>query len=223
MKRRLNDIPEIIIPNLFDFVRGKEEWFNPLEPRWYLYKKVREYKDEDKFSNEFIELVYTTLISWGMDARRAKLSDFKKFKDSILKKENRECIQCLQKYTLEGLNDVDVIKDKIEHLFRYLELVADGNPKLVTYSKTLHFFVPNLLMPIDRQYTLKFFHTSFPKKIKGKHVDSMHIDKYYEIFEEFRQYAQSRDLEKLYADKFFLNKGTPKIIDNIIMSYIWKQ
>ncbi len=111
-----------------------------------------------------MELVYTTLISWNMNGRGAKLNDFDLFKETI--RNNKSKINSLMNYKIEKLNEkekADVLRIS-EELFNNLELVGKswtGNKiksKLVTFSKTLHFLIPDLFVPIDRRYTLDFFY-----------------------------------------------------------------
>lgn len=218
MERSLSIIKDSEFLSLFKYIENKD-WFSPHARKWCLYKKVMNYKNEEKFSDKFIELVYVTLKAWGMHRppKGPKLSDYNVFRNSILKEENKKRIQCLQGYTLKGLGTICEITDDIKYLFNNLNLVADGKPKLVTYSKALHFFAPKLLMPIDRRFTLRFFGGSFPA---GKHEQ---IDRYCEIFEEFHRFAaKHKDLEQRFTDAFFLNTSIPKIIDNIIMAYVLK-
>jgi len=48
--------------------------YRPLDPGWYLYRKICLEKDiNKKFEDEFIELVYVTLSAWNMNSRGAKL------------------------------------------------------------------------------------------------------------------------------------------------------
>lgn len=179
------------------------------DPAMYLYKAVLDYKG-NKFSNEFIELVYTTLKAWNMDSRGAKLSDFEIFRKSL--KKNRILINDLRKYKLGKLNEKSLKKtlESVDKLFDRLILVAPGKPKLVTYSKALHFYIPHLFMPIDRTYTLKHF----PYR-NNLHNKSCEVFK--KIFNQFNEFAALNDLAK-HIDKK-RNRTIPKIIDNIIIGY----
>ena len=68
-------------------------------------------------------------------------------------------------------------------------------------------------MPIDRAYTIRFFHnnTNVPK------TDDNQFQMYERIFEQFRQLALAYDFNK-YQDKKW-NQSIPKIIDNLIIGY----
>lgn len=197
------------IPYLIQYVATN---YRPYDPGQYLYGLVTEFSNEAKYSDKFIELVYTTLIAWNMNQRGAKLSDFPTFKNSLLR--YKELIQSLDNLRIEKLIDTIGLTEKIKILFENLQVVANGKPKLVTFSKTLHYFLPNLLMPIDRRYTLTFFykHTNLPQS------DSGQFEIYRDIFAQFRQFATAYNFDR-HKDRHW-NKNIPKIIDNIIIAYI---
>jgi hypothetical protein len=214
MSKIRNSLVNIIRPeDISDLLQYTKTHYRPYDPGQYLYNLVTDFPD-DKFSDKFIELIYTTLVSWNMNQRGAKLSDFEIFKQSIL--DNKQYIQKLEEYTIEKLANVNLIEQEIKSLLTNLELVAKGKPKLVTFSKTLHYFLPNLLMPIDRSYTLIFFYKN--TDFKKDNISQLQI--YFDIFEEFRQFASRINYEQC-IDTYW-NKNIPKMIDNIIIAYISK-
>lgn len=186
-----------------------EKSYRLYDPAMYLYKLILDYKG-NRFSDEFIELVYTTLKAWNMDSRAAKLSSFGTFKNSILK--NKKTIKQLLSYKLGKLNEskVEFVLAEVKSLFRDLVLVAKGKPKLVTYSKTLHFFVPHLFMPIDRSYTLNHF----PYKQNLQKNSFLVFEK---IFRDFNDFACKYNLEKFIDNN--RHRNIPKIIDNMIIGH----
>ena len=58
--------------------------YRPLDPGLYLYQELLKYKLSDKFSTNFIKLMYVTLSAWNMNSRGAKLQEFDIFKESVL-------------------------------------------------------------------------------------------------------------------------------------------
>lgn len=194
--------------------------YRPYDPGWYLYLKLcKQKKFNDKFKREFIELVYVTLSAWNMNSRGAKLSDFKTFKSSIIKNKNR--IIRLARHRIENLSEAeyhDVIKT-LENLFYELKLVGINKkgrekPRLVTFSKTMHFFVPNLVTPIDRTYTLRFFYdntsisTNLPSQFK----------KFREIFRDTYEFSKKARLYSNLDNSW--NQNLPKLMDNLIIGYM---
>ena len=196
------------IPRLIEYTATK---YRPYDPGQYLYRLVTEFSNGTKFSDKFIELSYTTLIAWNMNQRGAKLSDFTTFKNSLLL--HRQKIESLDNLRIEKLADTNSLIEKLKFLYENIQLVADGKPKLVTFSKTLHYFLPNLLMPIDRRYTLTFFYknTTVPRK------DSDQFQIYSDIFLQFKQLATIYNFDS-HIDGHW-NKNIPKVIDNIIIAH----
>jgi hypothetical protein len=77
-----------------------EKNYRPYDSGWYLYKLVSQY-DKNKYSHEFIELVYVTLSAWNMNSRGAKLNDFDLFKESIIKNKI-----LLEYFTYKSIKDI---------------------------------------------------------------------------------------------------------------------
>jgi len=197
------------IPSLVKYTANN---YRPYDPGQFLYNLVIDFPNETKFSDKFIELIYTTLIAWNMNQRGAKLSDFNTFKQSLL--EHEKTIKLLEINRIDKLSDINGLQEIIKSLFINLQLVAKDKPKLVTFSKTLHFFLPNLLMPIDRTYTIKFFYnnTNVPQG------DDSQFAMYFDIFKQFVQLAMSYNFNNHIDNNW--NRNIPKIIDNVIIAYV---
>jgi len=217
MKKRKNDLlTEIKAIDITTLLEYTDKVYRPFDPGLYLYNLTLKKTIEEKFTDEFIELVYTTLIAWNMNQRGAKLSEFEEFKKSLL--EHKEIIQSLAKYRIEELECIDSLKESIRFLFINLNLVAEDKPKLVTFSKTLHFFLPNLLMPIDRAYTLMFFYNNVNF---DKTKNDEQIQMYLAIFEQFRLFAKAHFDSDAFKDcNKRWDKNIPKMIDNMIIAYV---
>ena len=186
-------------------------YYRPLDPGSYLYNKIMKYSLDSKFSKEFIELVYVTLSAWNMNSRGAKLQDFEVLKKSIIR--NKKTIHDLNSYTLKDMNN-QTVRGLLENLFTNLDLVAEGKPPLVTFSKTMHFFLPDLIGPIDRTYTMKFFYnnTNVPSSITNQ------FKRFMDIEIEYCNLAKKYKLTK-YKDSIW-NRTIPKIVDNMIIGYL---
>jgi len=181
------------------------------DPGWYLYRKLLQYNIKNKFNNKFIELVYVTLSTWNMNSRGAKLQKFRLFKKSIIK--NKKIFLDLSHNKLSRILDKNV-QSNLKDLFSGLNLVANGKPRLVTYSKTMHFFLPKLIVPIDRKYTMRFFYgnTNVPSSIENQFKRFCEIEKQYTIL------SKSINLNK-FKDRLW-NSTIPKILDNMIIGYL---
>jgi len=181
--------------------------YRSLDPGWYLYRKVMEYKG-DKFSEEFIELVYVTLSAWNMNTRGAKLSNFKAFLKSII--DNKRTFSLLAKEKLSSLAKNEEIIENLRKLFYSLKLV-DTKTILVTFSKTLHFLLPDLVVPIDRSYTLKYFrgNTDIPQK------KELQFKRFVEIEKDFSEFSNRAKLTRFLDKKWSPN--IPKVCDNAVI------
>lgn len=204
-----NSFNESNIEDLLNFTKNE---YRTYDPGQFLYKLLGKYTNEQKFTGDFIELVYTTLVSWNMNQRGAKLSDFEMFKKSLI--EHQSQLKELFDVKMNNIGNVDSVLQKARHLFGSLNFVAEGKPKLVTFSKAMHFINPQLFMPIDRRYTLTFFYnnTYVPES------DDSQFQIYWDIFEEFRLFAINNDLTKNIDDSW--NRSVPKIIDNLIIAHV---
>jgi len=193
--------------------------YRPYDPGNYLYREICKEKDINrKFEDKFIELIYVTLSAWNMNSRGAKLSDFEDFKDSL--KINKNQVLNLSKYRMEKIQEIEfeMLTKILEHLFNNLKLVGKNKnnnekPRLVTFSKTMHFLLPDLIMPIDRKYTLKFFYNNVSINPKL----NLQFQKFLHIFKECSNFALKSKLNLKLDDNW--NQNVPKIIDNIIIGY----
>lgn len=190
--------------------RTREE-YRPFDPGSYLYHQVLGWNADDKFTRDFIELVYVTLAAWNMNSRGARLSDFKTFSSSLITQ--RTVMEKLGSFKLGSLEKPE-IQETLKKLFFDLVLVDQGKPPLVTFSKTLHFFFPELIGPIDRTYTLRFFygHTNIPSSLDAQYR------RFIDIELEFARFAGTVSLAG-YKDLVW-NTNVPKIIDNAIIGWM---
>ena len=199
---------------------GPSEYF-------YIHKIISVTKKGDYdsvFTNQFIEYIYATLASWGMhrmgpDNKGAKMNDFNSFQEGILK--NKNIILKLKDLKIDKVNIEGVMPD-LKELYIGLWSLMKSNSKLVATSKVMHFLLPHLIPPMDREYTMKFFNKQLPT-IKSNE-DSKNIEKEVAIFEYVLRKVQSIcnkiDCSKFIDEEF--SPTIPKVIDNAIVSYIRK-
>ncbi len=189
------------------FEKFSEE-YKQYDPSWYLYNQMSEFEG-DRFSDKYIELVYVTLKAWNMDQRRARLAEFDYFKDMV--KGSSKLIKKLEKEELDNLRRNSIFED-IEKLMYSLENICKQKTKIVTFSKTMHFMLPDLFVPVDRTYTLNFFrgHGNIPEKLKSQ----------YWLYDNLlRSYAKLSKKHNFRGYKGKWNKNIPKTLDNLIIGY----
>ena len=168
----------------------------------------------------FYDYLYATLVSWGMSGRSAKLLGFDGFKHTL--QSNRNNIIELSEYSLRLLADADDSNSKVQddlvrliiQVFSNVSVSATES-KLVANSKALHHVLPNLIPPVDRNYTLRFFYDNKRVK-KGNACISQFID-VLGYFEEI--YFLLRDEVETLVQANSFNSSVTKVIDNAIIGY----
>jgi len=167
-------------------------------------------------AGSFLKLAYQTLIEWGMDSRAAKLVDFQTFKDSV-SNYTRE-LEELSSYRICDLNQerVNDLLSKIMVLFTGIRVMS-SKCHIVGGSKTLHFLLPDLVMPIDRTYTLTFY---YGKKDVCFPTIKKEINIFNRIFTDAYRLVQQLSLSQADVDGYSWNQSIPKLVDNAIIGYI---
>lgn len=219
-------------PNYKNTFNNKEDFLSFVEicntqyrrysPSTVLYKgiveKHREYSLNKLLSQDsFYELLYATLISWNMNQRGARLSDFEAFKKSIFNV-RFELIQ-LSRLKISDLVNQDMERTLFAIAVIYQKLnIMNSKSKLVGNSKTFHFLLPDLLMPVDRSFTLKFFfgHTNVSNNFKSE------FRKYQVVLRNYIDIILGFNLSNKDVDGKGWNTSLPKLIDNAIIGYISK-
>jgi len=164
----------------------------------------------------FLKAVHYTLIKWGMNRRGARIKKFDDFKENIL--DHIDIISELRKYELEKLTDLNQIHNQILLIFNLLN-VMESKAKLVSVSKTLAHFLPDLIPPMDNQnvYTFFYYNKSFPSNPKAE------AKKFWEILEKFHYIQKKVSLSKKNHKLEGFNSSVPKMIDNAIWGFIYEQ
>ena len=179
-------------------------------PELYFYRRVIDLRNNSNSIESFlrndyhIEILYATLVSWGMNSRRAKMKYFDDFKKSIIDRLN----QFKEIETFEKSGDIDLIKklgSTLRKAYENLELM-ETNARLVSNSKLLHFLFPKLLMPMDGANTLCYLY--------GNTGES--LNKYIEIIELSSEIMNIPENWDNYLDNKW-NITVPKMIDNAII------
>lgn len=217
---RMNERVEELKRDFKLFVRHFDNTLVFSGPSIYFHKKVINILSQKGLQkaiedNLFLEYLYATLASWGlhrMGETNTKLVDFEAFKNSI--QENKDDLLALEDKKITTLNTNTTLIDNLRTLIEKLK-IGEGETKLIFNSKTLHHLLPNLIPPIDRQYTLLFFYNS-----KGpSHMENC----FSEIYPRFVEIAVSRkdNIVKMIGKDFHTSET--KVIDNAIVGYVLKK
>lgn len=198
----VEDIPMLI--RNFNYRKG---------PDLYFYKKTMELRRNKHLSelfsesDRFLELIYATLVAWDMNSRGARMKYFDEFKSSIL--QNRERFIQLSSCRLESLSDgaFGEAKMRIGQIYDNMHVMLSGG-RLVSNSKVMHFILPDLVMPMDRQNTLTYFFGN-TNESEGNFL---------KIFGYSHEIAKKVDLSQFLDEEW--NLSAPKVIDNAIISRV---
>ena len=186
------------------------KFYRQYDPGLFLYKLLLNFSGEF-LCDEHIELIYTTLIAWNMNSRGAKLCGYNKFRTMLLKK--KDLLQELRTKYIEKLSNEEFVEvsEKIKKLYFSLK-ISDTKTQLISFSKTIHFLLPNLVMPIDRKYTLSFFYNKTNVNYKSQYYDYCEIQKVLHCVS--LRYKLSDYLDQNW------NLNIPKTFDNAIIGFV---
>jgi hypothetical protein len=168
--------------------------------------------------SEFCENLHATLHAWGRSGRFPGLKPYGLFREAI-------AAQASEIAKLDGclLNDpvLDIrgVAAKVWNVIESLDIVTNDS-KIVSGSKALHHFLPDLVVPMDHAFTQRFFEKHNPEfQYHGKSV-------FCEILAHCAHVARVTDA-KSYVDLDDKNKtwrtSQTKIIDNAIIGYCISQ
>lgn len=122
--------------------------------RYHLLRVAEKLKDD-----RFFEYVYATLASWGMHRMGdtpTKLCEFSEFTAQVRQHESALVeMEGLSLWTCDpnrSPSQISAIVDLVDSM-----RISMSRAHLVANTKVLHHVLPNLLPPVDRQYTLKYF------------------------------------------------------------------
>lgn len=164
----------------------------------------------------FLESLYATLASWGMHRMGrsgARMSEFRDFKRSVVNQIDN--IRRLEHKELHNIaaEDVPALVGDVWTIISALN-IGVGETKIVIGSKALHHVLPELVPPIDRQYTVTFFfhHTTFNQGDQAA---------FSEMFPRFHKIAVSRASEiAQLLGVGSMSTSRMKIIDNAIVGWV---
>ena len=185
-------------------------------PSLYFHQKALEYQQKEFLSERHIEYVYATLVAWGMHRmgpNGAKMLDYDIFKKSIW--DNRQPLEELKDKRIEDIT-ADEIDSIIEKLSEICISVKGSSSKshLVSGSKILAHILPNLVCPMDRQYTCKFFGVN----LNSKNEQTFFKEVIHQMWKFYQDPNQIRLLKPILGKPF--NMSFPKIFDNLIINYV---
>lgn len=163
----------------------------------------------------FCNLIYNTLEKWNMNQRGAKLTSISNFRKSLL--ENKSDLLELHEHKLHLINIERIPHQMIESLRKvFCNLaVMESKRRIVGVSKTLHFLLPDLVMPMDGKFTMLYFYGY------NKYSDDAEIEfkTFHDIFLNTGKTVARLKLTETDVDGKGWNTSVPKLIDNVIIGF----
>ncbi|HNT55650.1 MAG TPA: hypothetical protein PKG95_13105 [Anaerolineaceae bacterium] len=180
------------------------------------FRKTHLHVTEAIYDQSLMEALYATLTAWGMHRMgktQAKLCDFHRMWNSF--KQAAEFLQGFENYRLMDLseNEISTITAAVWAAISQLE-VGIGQVKLVGGAKALHHILPDLVPPIDREYTLQVL-------LGNKRIKETGWQEFALVFPQLHQMARrnrERVLQAL-AHRGGMNSSATKILDNALIGY----
>ncbi len=108
----------------------------------------------------FLEALRRTLRAWGIGVRASRLVSEEKFAAAL--SAALPTLEILEPLAIDG---PDLPVDIASQLWLVIESlgVVENIAKIVAVTKTLHHLLPDLVVPMDREWTGKFFHFHLPE------------------------------------------------------------
>jgi hypothetical protein len=160
-------------------------------------------------SSDFLNLLRNTLASWGIGSRASLLASPELFAADLRK--NEPALLELEKMRLDDRSlPRELAAQKAWALIESLEIVGN-KAKLVPGTKALHHLLPDLIVPMDREYTRTFL---------GWHGQEFQYQQeriFHDAFNKFATLATTIDIRGLVGIGW--RTSITKLIDNALVAF----
>jgi hypothetical protein len=159
---------------------------------------------------DFVHSLRRTLIAWRLDSRASKLAPGPAFGDALAAALPK--LVELEPYRIDAGDWPDDLVSRLWTLIETLGVVTN-DAKLVAGTKTLHHLLPDLVPPMDRAWTGKFFGLHAPEWQGASQRRT-----FFRLYGTFRTVAQQVDpLRHVTGDRWRTSRT--KILDNALIGY----
>jgi hypothetical protein len=177
---------------------------------------------DDVLHNEsFYLLLHRTLELFNMNQKGAVLEDPETIKTSILA--NNKFLSDVYKQRMSSIASLEddggqAIQRKLIWLLKTLKIMR-SKARIVGVSKTLHFLLPDLVMPIDNKYTL-FYFKHFLNISVPTHNMNAECSTFSMIFSSMHRSIRLMGINENDVDGKGWNTSVPKLCDNAIIGFL---
>lgn len=167
----------------------------------------------------FFEYVYAMLPAWGMHRmgkQAAKVGDFDLMVDSFRGQE--ALIEEIFDRRLDELRreEVEAVANSAWKIIAGLKVSLSGT-RIVAGSKALHHMLPDLVPPVDRQYTWRFFTGQTTYLPRGG--EEAAFRKWFPLFADIAS-RRRESIKATLSRGGFMATGIAKVVDNAIMGFM---
>ena len=210
-----------ILQNYGDYYDAFAEAATFSGPSLYFHNKALLLRDGSD-TERFLESIYSVLVSWGMHrmgSRGAKMVHFSDFYDSVISAWS--AIEEAKTFNHQSMTDTDWLL--VHKIYESIEIM-EGKTHIVGKSKVMAHLLPDIIAPVDRQYTLDYLHGN--KGIKTNHqwdlMRSIMINFYHPIDADngFQRFANELVTKN---NGIGWNTSRLKVIDNLVIGAIKKK
>ena len=157
-------------------------------------------------SPECLLAIRETLVEWKLNTRKNKLVGRDMFVRAF--QEHKRSIICFENTTIADVDSKTA--DRLWEWIREIKLSHNEKSDIVAVSKALHHLLPQLIPPIDREYTGLFFSSR-----GGQFQDERFFKR---AMLHFAEIAQRVDLSQYICRSKWATNST-KVIDNAIIGF----
>lgn len=186
-------------------------------PSLHFHRRALESRRSDDLARQ-LEYIYATLASWGMHRMGrggSKMQSFDIFRKSVepLEEKIREAGQFDHQSMTPARWQV------LEHIFRSIKVMASGTT-LVGNSKVMAHLLPNIVPPIDREYTLRYLRGNTNIRNDLAHEWALMREIIEEFFIPLAKDPRFASLTRAWTsdqEKYPWDTSILKIIDNLVI------
>src|SRR6266545_4206185 len=162
-------------------------------------------------SDDFLASLRSTLTAWGLGVRRSRLRPQREFDEAI--RSARAQIVALEDLRIDDPALPVTAGEQVWQVIGSLGVV-DNRAKLVAGTKTLHHLLPDLVVPMDREWTGRFFQLH---QHQWQHLPAQRRT-FLQAHRDFRDLACQVEPQQ-YVDGRGWRTSRTKILDNALIGF----
>lgn len=210
----------------FDLINNHEQYHhyyyslkNFTGPSHYFHIRALNASESEK-----VEMIYAVLVSWGMHRMGggAQMNDYPVFSATL--SSELENLHYFNGRILEDITDAELAL--LKPIFYNLNPMKSSK-KVVAISKIFAHIIPNIIAPIDNEYTYQFINGALGKTTAPRNwpefelLKEIHLKVFKPVVSDTKFKASAAFW--LNNNEFPWDTSLPKIVDNLIVGKIGQQ